>query len=69
MKEIKKEVKTFQISLECDCGGAIVFDSNNGVKDSRSDKPTFKHICLKCTRVEYLENIYPRVHYEYKGKK
>lgn len=60
-KEIKREVKTFEVKMMCDCGGEFL---PTGFAQM-SNPPKYGHQCSSCEKEVYLDYHYPKTVYEY----
>ena len=55
MKRVMIEVRTFNVTLVCDCGGGI--EANGHVLDT--NPPVYAHQCAKCDKVTTYDTSYP----------
>ena len=71
MIENKKEVKVYNITLECECGGKciknepfIVWDNNNTKSDLSDDTFVYSYICDTCSTTYESGILYPYQSFE-----
>lgn len=62
MNEIKKEVRTFMTSLQCDCGGEYIYDHSRPVMLTLPAQHPYT--CNKCGNKITSTGIYPQIEYE-----
>ena len=49
------EVRTFNVTLECDCGGQMLWNNIT----LTVNPPIFPHICGACGLRENIQEVYP----------
>ena len=71
MKEVKKEIKAYEIHAMCECGGEFKVDPNGlGLcYDTIPPSYSYLYICNKCKKEEFLARHYPYVAYETHNKR
>lgn len=66
---IGKECKVFELQLPCECGGYFQLSEQrfSAAKDI-DNEVHFLHICNKCCRQIYVNDVYPKISYRPYGE-
>ena len=64
MPEVKREIRTFEVRYQCECGGEMI--PTGIVYTSYPSK--YPHICGKCEKQITLTASYPKIVYEAKDE-
>ena len=61
LRVLGKKCNVYELKLMCECGGNFIADQTNYTKIG--DKYEVIHVCNKCKRITYVQDVYPKYVY------